>query len=423
MKKINTSPLSGTLELLPRQQLVFDDYKRKIEEVYKHHGFLRIETPTIDRAEVLFAKAGGETEKQIYRIVKTEETADGANEALRFDHTVPLARYTVEHENELDFPFKVSQVARNYRGERAQKGRYREFYQCDIDIIGRDSLAEDYDAEVILTLSEAYNALGLAEKIVRISNRKILAGLLEALNLQEKGTEILRIIDRSEKVTPEKTRGCLEDLAIEPAKIEKILDFCEINGPRKELMQRLQALGVSGEKFETGVAELDRLLKILESFDSCFRGDMRIVRGLDYYTGTVFETFLPAHREIGSIGGGGRYENLVGLYSDKTMPGVGGSIGLSRLFYVLGELGKVEQTTAQQKPLDLAIVPVSEAEVAFALKVAQDYRQKGQIVDVVLTEKKLANKLKYAAKLARQAIVLGEAEVKTGEFQIKEFLD
>lgn len=422
MKKMNTSPISGTLELLPAEQAVFDKFKRETEEVFHQHGFLRIETPTIDRTEVLFAKAGGETEKQIYRVVKTEETEKDADQALRFDHTVPLARYVVEHENDLAFPFKVSQVGRNFRGERAQKGRFREFYQADVDVIGRNRLALDYDAEIILTLFSAVEKiLPETHKIVRVSNRKILSGFLEELDLQGCAAEIFRIVDRAEKVTAEKTRGCLEELEIGSEQVARILEFIEISGDAEAVGVKLREFGFANAKFNEGVEELEKVLWRLEKAlpAGAAKGDMKIVRGLDYYTGTVFETFLPEFREIGSVCSGGRYENLAELYSDQVFPGVGGSIGLTRLYFVLNELGLVAQ--GAENPVEVAIIPVSEGEMEFCFDLAERLRGEGKTVDLVLSEKDLKDKMKYAAKVARYGIVIGENEVKSGEYRMKDF--
>lgn len=422
MKKLNTSPISGMQELIPQEQALFNKYKNIIQDVFLKHGFLNIETPVIDRAEILFAKAGGETEKQIYRVIKTDETKNEADEALRFDHTVPLARYTVEHENDLVFPFKVTQNGRNFRGERAQRGRFREFYQFDIDIIGREKLALEYDAEIILTLEETYRQLGLAKKLIRVSNRKILTGLLEELNLQEVSGDIFRIIDRSEKVTPEETRRGLGNLGIGTEKIEKVIAFTEISGNRNEVIRRLDGFGFGNEKFLGGVRELGQVLEIIENqgLSNDVIADMKIVRGLDYYTGTVFETVLPDYKEIGSIGGGGRYENLVGLYSDRVMPGVGGSIGLTRLFFIMRELGLVQNEV--EAPVDVAIVPCSRAENDFSFALAKKIRNEfNKKVDLVLIDKKLRDKLAYAAKIAKYGIVIGGNETNGSEILVKDF--
>ena len=408
-------------ELLPKEQAVFNKFKDSVREVYKHHGFLEIETPMIDRAEVLFAKAGGETEKQIYKVIKTEESADDADQALRFDHTVPLARYVVEHESDLAFPFRVTQIGRNFRGERAQKGRFREFYQADIDVIGRNELAVEYDAEVILTLSEALDAMHLPKKLVRVSNRKILAGFLEELNLQEVAKEIFAIVDHAEKVPLEKTCEWLGELAIGEERVTNVLAFIGIAGARTEVIAKLNSLGFENEKFKEGVKELNKVLSILEKqgLAESAIADMKIVRGLDYYTGTVFETILPDYKEIGSICSGGRYENLAELYTDQKFPGVGGSIGLTRLFYVLNEYNLVHEDDTKRERY--AIVPFGneKAEIDIAYKVAADLRGNGKDVDVVFSDKKLGDKIKFAGKTADYLIVIGENEVKTGEINVK----
>lgn len=408
-------------ELLPREQAVFNKFKDEIREVYRSHGFLEIETPTIDRAEILFAKAGGETEKQIYKVVKTEEASEGADQALRFDHTVPLARYTAEHESDLNFPFKVTQIGRNFRGERAQKGRFREFYQCDVDILGRNELASEYDAEVILTLADALNRLSLPKRLVRVSNRKILAGFLEELNLQEVAGEIAGIIDHAEKVAPEKVREWLDELAIGEERVEDVLKFIEIAGTREEVVAKLTAFGFESEKFQEGVAELEKVLAILEgqNLDASVVADMKIVRGLDYYTGTVFETILPDYKQIGSICSGGRYENLAEYYTDQKFPGVGGSIGLTRLFYIMKEYGLLNGVETERKRY--AIVPFGNTseEVTFAHEVAAKFRGRGKDVDIVFMNKKLGDKIKYAGKTADYLVVVGENEVKTRAFKVK----
>lgn len=412
-------------ELLPGLQAEFNRLKSGIAEAIHAHGFQNIETPTIDRTEILLAKAGGDTEKQIYKVVKTAETADDANQALRFDHTVPLARYTVEHMNDLAFPFKVSQIGRNFRGERAQKGRFREFYQCDADVIGWGALPIAYDAEAIAALIDALQVLPLPGIKVRVSNRKLLNGLLEELNLNGQSKEIFDVIDHAEKVPPEATVEALKGLGVGSEDVVKITTFVQINGGRDEVIPRLEAFGFENEGFNEGVAELDEVLTILErkvtrldgGLSTSVVADMMIVRGLDYYTGTVFETIVPEHREIGSICGGGRYENLASNYTDQKLPGVGGSIGLTRLFYILQNYNLVEASST--KPVEVCLVPFSAAEFATAEELAEGLRQDGKKVDIVLTEKRLGDKMKYAAKVADFAIVIGEDEVKTGEFKMK----
>ncbi|MBQ6461473.1 histidine--tRNA ligase [Candidatus Saccharibacteria bacterium] len=422
MKKINTSPISGMQEFLPDTQATFDKLKAKIGEVYHRHGFLNIETPTIDRLDILLAKAGGDTEKQIYKVVKTAESSDDADQGLRFDHTVPLARYVVEHENDLTFPFKVSQIGRNFRGERAQKGRFREFYQCDVDVIGRESLSSLYDADVISTLLDAYDQFELDTPVLaRISNRKILTGFLRDLQVIEKSGEIYNIIDHSEKVAPEETKGALVELGLADGTVAKILKFIDLHGNREEVVGGLNEFAVKDEMFTDGVSELEQVMKLLEAdgLDKKIEADMKIVRGLDYYTGTVFEFCLPEYKQIGSVGGGGRYDNLAGYFTEQKLPGVGGSIGLSRLFYILSENNLVKDQT--DKPVDYAIIPISDEQIDFALKVAKRLRDEKNSVTVVYMDKKLGDKLNYAAKIAKNGIVIGEDEVASGEYKVKTF--
>ena len=422
MKKINTSPISGMQELLPEAQGLFNQLKTKIGEVYHAHGFLNIETPTIDRTEILFAKAGGDTEKQVYKVFKTAETADDADQALRFDHTVPLARYVVEHENDLTFPFKVTQIGRNFRGERAQKGRFREFYQCDVDVIGRGNLPIHYDADVIATLLDAFKSFELDTPVLaRINNRKILSGLLEALELTDKATDIFSIIDHAEKVPTEKTKQSLTEIGLSDDNVAKMLAFMNLHGSRAFVIKNLNSLRIENETYSQGVTELDQVLGLLEAqgLENQISADMKIVRGLDYYTGTVFEFNLPEYKEIGSVCGGGRYENLANFFTDQVLPGVGGSIGLTRLFYVLNENNLLKSQTT--KPLDYCIVPISEDELEYSFNLAAKLRASGHTVDIALTDKKLGDKLTYASKISAQGIVVGETEVQTGEIKAKNF--
>ncbi len=428
MKKINTAPISGMQELLPNLQNEFNRFKNGFLTEFHAHGFQSIETPMIDRTEILLAKAGGDTEKQIYKVVKTAEDTESADQALRFDHTVPLARYVVEHESELTFPFKVTQIGRNFRGERPQKGRYREFYQCDIDVIGRNDLPIYYDAEVIATLINAVQILPLSNLIIRISNRKLLGGLIEWLGLEEKSLDIFSIIDHAEKVPAEKTTASLYELGITEENVVKITTFMNIAGSISEVKPKLMALGCQNATFLAGVDELAEVMEILElklgqtinDADGGFKvdvtADMLIVRGLDYYTGTVFETFAANHREIGSLCGG-RYENLASNYTDQKFPGVGGSIGLTRLFWILQNYQLVNLNTA--KPIDICIIPFCSNDLAVAERLAQNLRKSGQKIDIIMTNKKLGDKLKHASKIAKFATVIGENEAKTGEYELK----
>ncbi len=419
MKKFNTSPISGMQELTPAKQAIFDKLKNEIAGVYHSHGFLSIETPIIDRTEVLLAKAGGDTEKQIYKVVKTAETEGDADQALRFDHTVPLARYVVEHENDITFPFKVTQIGRNFRGERAQKGRFREFYQLDVDVIGREKLALAYDAEVVKTAYDALKTFIKPEMKIRISNRKILSGLLQELGLETKSEDIFGIIDHAEKVPKEKTVAAFEEIGLSNAEIEKLTSFMEINGARESVISDLKNLDIKNGIFNLGVEELDKVLGLLEKqgLGDTAIGDMLIIRGLDYYTGSVFETFLPEYREIGSICSGGRYENLASNYTENKFPGVGISIGLTRLFYVLNENNLLDEVS--ENPIDLVLIPFSENEYEYTFNLAEKLRGSGKKVDINLTDKKVGDKFTYASKIAKFASVIGGNEVETGNIEVK----
>ena len=423
MKRINTSALSGIQEFLPDTQIVFNTIKDQIAKMYHLHGYQYIETPIIERTEILLAKAGGDTEKQIYKVVKTAETADDADQALRFDHTVPLARYVVEHESELTFPFRVTQIGRNFRGERPQKGRFRELYQLDVDVIGRNTLSIAYDADVVETAYAALKTFIKPKMVIRVSNRKILSGFLEALALSDQAKDVFDIIDHAEKVPLEKTKGALEDLDISEDKIEKILQFVQINGPRNDSILALKALNLENPQFEHGIKELDFVLKLLEQrgLGESVIADMLIIRGLDYYTGTVFETILPDYKQIGSICSGGRYENLASNYTDQSFPGVGISIGLSRLFYVLQSNNLLDNF--QSAPIDYVLIPLSEAEYAFAGQVAEDLRSKNHSVDIMYSDKKLGDKMKYAGKIAKYVGVIGEKEVEDRKIEFKNLIN
>ena len=423
MKKINTSKISGTQELLPGAQAIFNNLKHNIAITYYNHGYQEIETPTIERTEILLAKAGGDTEKQIYKLIKTgDKSVESADQALRFDHTVPLARYVVEHENELSFPLKVSQLGLNYRGERAQKGRFREFYQLDIDVIGRTELPLAYDADVISTLLAALNSFNLDTPILaRINNRKILTGFLEFLNLSDQSADIMNIIDHTEKITPEKTKFDFETLGLDKPTVKKLLTFIELNGDRSHVITTLNNLEIDNPTFIQGVTELDQVLYLLESanLQEQISADMKIIRGLDYYTGTVFEFILPEHKNIGSIAGGGRYDNLTKHFSDQSFPGVGGSIGLTRLFFILNEANLLDPVT--DTLLDYAIIPVSEHEYDESTSIANKLRAKGHSVTIIYSNKKLSDKLSHATKLAKSGIIIGESEVASKSFQAKNF--
>ena len=420
MKKINTAPLSGMQELSPNTQALFNQLKQNIIDTYHSYGFIDIETPMIDRTEVLLAKAGGDTEKQIYKVVKTEESQDAADQALRFDHTVPLSRYIVQHQNELSFPFHVTQIGRNFRGERAQKGRFREFYQCDVDIIGREKLPISYDAKIIACIYTALSTFNLPKMRIRINNRKLVSGFIEALGLSELAEQISFVIDHAEKVSAEETNEALRKLDISDENVNKIFSFMHIHGDIDTVEKQLDTILEDKSKIQSGIDELRQISEILSAkkLSDVFEIDLMIVRGLDYYTGTVYEVFLDDYRHIGSISGGGRYENLCSNFSKQSFPGVGGSIGLTRLFYVLQENNFIEEKT--NFPVNFVILPLSQNELAKSFEIADNLRNKGLSVDVDMGyEKKLGERFKRASAISSQAVVIGESEIKKNEFLSK----
>ena len=412
-KKLNTSPISGMQEFLPTTQVVFDQIKKKIAKVYQLHGFQHIETPTIDRNEILFAKAGGDTEKQIYRVIKTTESAEASDQSLRFDHTVPLARYIVEHESDLSFPFRVTQIGRNFRGERAQKGRFREFYQCDVDIIGRGELPLIYDSQVIFTFYSALKSFVDTPIKIRLNNRKFISGVLESIGVGQKAADIYNIIDHAEKVPAEKTVAALKSIDLSEENVVKITTLINTHGSYDQIAK----LGYEN----VGLAELKQVYQELVDLglEDEVEIDLKIVRGLDYYTGTVFEAVLPEYPGLGSIGGGGRYDNLASNYTDQKFPGVGASIGLSRLFFVLREndLLKKELTPA----IDYAIIPLDQSARKTSYQLADYFRADDKVVDVILANKKLGDLMKHAAKIAKFGVVVGENEIKSKTFKVKKF--
>lgn len=417
MNKSKTEPrtLAGFMELMPNEQILFEQIKQKIEKTYQKFGFLPLDTPILELSEVLLAKAGGETEKQIYRFEKGDTDI-----SMRFDLTVPLAKYVAKNYGNLSFPFRRYQIGKVYRGERTQKGRFREFYQCDIDIIGDGELSVINDAELPSVIYNIFKELGFDDFTIRINNRKILNGLFESLNQKENATEILRIIDKIEKIGKEAVIEELEKIEIPSDAINKIMDFIEIEGTTDEKLQKLNELNIKNEEFEKGLYELTQVVKYVRIFgipEANFKVDLTIARGLDYYTGTVYETFLNQYRELGSVCSGGRYENLAEYYTDKQLPGVGISIGLTRLFYKLNELQLIK---AEKKSIaEVLVVPMVQ-DLTGPIQIATDLRKKGISTEVYLNDKKLKAKMKYADKLEiPYVIVVGEDEINSGIVKIK----
>ncbi len=412
---IEPRTLSGFMELLPDEQILFDQMKNKIENTYQKFGFLPLDTPILELAEVLLAKAGGETEKQIYRFQKGDTDI-----AMRFDLTVPLAKYVAKNYGNLSFPFRRYQIGKVYRGERTQKGRFREFYQCDIDIIGDGELSILNDAELPSVIYQLINELGFHDFTICINNRKILNGLFESISQKENSAEILRIIDKIEKIGKEAVVEELQKLNLSSENIESVMNFIAIDGTTDEKLQKLEQLSITNETFQTGLTELKTVVNAMRMFgipDTHFKVDLTIARGLDYYTGTVYETFLNDYRELGSVCSGGRYENLAEYYTDKKLPGVGISIGLTRLFYQLNELHLIQ---AQKSSMaEVLIVPMLE-DMKEPIKLASELRNIGIPTEIYLNDKKLKAKMKYADKLQiPYVIVIGEDEIQTQKIKIK----
>lgn len=415
MNKIEPRTLPGFMELLPNQQILFNEMKEKIAKSYEKFGFLPIDTPIIEMSEVLLAKAGGETEKQIYRFNKGDNDL-----SLRFDLTVPLAKYVAQNYNNLAFPFRRYQIGKVYRGERPQKGRFREFYQCDIDIIGDGELNIINDAQMPAVIYTTIKELGFNDFTICINNRKILNGLFKELNQEENSVEIMRVIDKIEKIGKENIIKCLEDMNIEKTSIDRIIEFIEIDGTSDEKLEKLEKLQVSEELFKQGLEELKQVVKYIRSFgvpDANFKVDLSIARGLDYYTGTVYETFLNEYREIGSVCSGGRYDNLAEYYTDKKLPGVGVSIGLTRLFYKLNELQAIE--TSKKSISKVLVVSMIEDQTT-ALEIGKALRNAGIETENYLEDKKIKAKFKYADKLQiPYVIVIGEDEIQNNVVTLK----
>ena len=416
MNKVEPKTLSGFMELLPNEQVLFNEMQDKIRASYEKFGFLPIDTPVIEASEVLLAKAGGETEKQLYSFTKGD-----SNLTLRFDLTVPLAKYVAEYGNELSFPFRRYQIGKVYRGERAQRGRFREFYQCDIDVIGDGELNIINDAEIPSVMYETFKSLGLENFTIRINNRKILNGLFASVGEEEKAGDILRTIDKIEKIGKEMVIAIFkDDYQMKEESIDTIINFIEISGNKNEKLEKLEALNIENEMFKQGLEELKEVVKYIRLFnvpEEAFDIDLSIARGLDYYTGTVYETFLNDYKEIGSICSGGRYNDLAGYYTSKNLPGVGMSIGLTRLFFILNDIGIIK--SERNSISDVLVVSMVE-DLSYAIKTANELRNSGINAEVYFDNKKIKAKFKYADKLKiPYVIVIGEDEINSGNLTIK----
>ena len=415
MNKIEPKTLPGFMELLPNEQILFNQMKYQIQKSYEKFGFLPLNTPIIESADVLLAKAGGETEKQIYRFNKGDHDL-----ALRFDLTVPLAKYVSMHYGELSFPFKRYQIGKVYRGERPQKGRFREFYQCDIDIIGDTVLNNLYDAELPNVIYTTFTDLGFSDFTIHINNRKLLNGLFDSLNLSNVSVGIMRIVDKIAKIGKENVIKELKELNIDDDSINKIISFIEISGNTDEKLSLLKDLKIENETFSNGLTELEEVInciRLLGLPENNFMIDLTIARGLDYYTGTVYETFLNDYPELGSVCSGGRYENLAEYYTNKKLPGVGISIGLTRLFYKLNELNIIN---AKKKSIADVLVVSASDDISACLPVASAFRNANINTEVYMEDKKIKAKFKYADKLSIPFVaILGESEIETNTVSLK----
>ena len=415
MDIIKPRTLSGFMELLPGKQIQFERMAQILRTTYASYGFAPLDTPIIEDAKILLAKGGGETEKQIYRFTKGDSDL-----ALRFDLTVPLAKYVALHCNDLAFPFRRFQISKVYRGERAQRGRFREFYQADIDIIGDGKLDILNEAEIPAIIYKVFKGFGLTRFQIRVNNRKILNGFYAMNGLSEKSGDIMRTVDKLDKIGAEKVRAILLEEGLSEVQADEILKFIAITGSNEEVLSALEGYAGRDELFDLGLQELKAVTANLAAFgvpEENFAVDLTIARGLDYYTGTVYETTLLDHPEIGSVCSGGRYDDLAGYYTEKKLPGVGISIGLTRLFYVLDEQGLLNPELPSA-PADALVLPMGDPGPAIAL--AEELRRGGLRVQFYGEQKKFKQKMAYVDKLGVPfAVLLGEDEIAEGKCSVK----
>ena len=421
MPVITPRTLSGFMELLPAPQQQMERFLQTLRETYSLYGFTPLDTPLVESAEILLAKGGGETEKQIYRFSKGD-----ADLALRFDLTVPLAKYVAMHAGELAFPFRRYQIGKVYRGERAQRGRFREFYQADIDVIGDGKLDIANEAEIPAVIYSTFTRLGLERFQIRVNNRKILNGFYAMQGLAEQSGEIMRTVDKLDKIGPEKVRGLLvEDAQLTEAQADEILKFITIRGTTAQVLEALEGYAGRNELFDLGLEELKTVTKYLAAFgvpETHFAVDLTIARGLDYYTGTVYETLMLDHPEIGSICSGGRYDNLAEYYTDRQLPGVGISIGVTRLFYVLQEQGMLN-ADLPTAPADVLILPMTP-DLTEAAAAATFLRAQGIRTQLYTEPRKMKGKLGYADKLRIPYVAfLGEDEIAAKKITVRNMID
>lgn len=405
---------SGFPEYLPEEQIEFNRLMAIIRDTYERYGFSPIDTPDLELSEVLLTKSGGETEQQVYRFTK------GSNDlTMRFDLTVPLARYAAQHEGKLVFPFRRYHIGKVHRGERAQAGRFREFYQCDIDVIGSDSPI--VDAEFPAIINEIFEKFDFGEFIIRLNNRMVLSGFFEGIGLADASKDVLRVVDKIEKISRDELVQELKKLGLDDEQTDKVISFTNISGSNDEVLSQLGSMDVDSEQFRSGVEKLSQLIDALRSMkvpEHRFQIDLKIARGLDYYTGTVYETVLSEHPEVGSVCSGGRYDNLASHYTDTELPGVGISIGLSRLFYKLRELGVIQATA--MSPAKIVVMPFGEQQLSAGLEAAHSLRAAGHSVMLYSEPNNLKKKMRYADRMGFDWVVLiGEQEAEAGTVSLK----
>lgn len=412
---VKPSILPGFMELTPQDQILFNKLMDTIRKNFEKFGFLPLDTPVLEKSEILLAKGGGETEKQIYRFSKGD-----TDMSMRFDLTVPLARYVAMRYSDLSFPFRRYQIGKVYRGERNQKGRYREFYQCDIDVIGNETLDIINDAEIPSIIYSTFKDLDFGKFTIRLNNRKILNGFFNSVGVTDP-QDVLRIVDKLEKIGEEKVMEELKGISLSDEAIDSILKFISIDGTNDEKIEKLKAMNVDNELFNIGVDEMEKIMGYMRSFgmdEDYFEFDLTIARGLDYYTGTVYETKLDDYPQLGSVCSGGRYEDLAGYYINQSLPGVGISIGLTRLFYQLRDAGIISD---HENSLSKVIIIPFDEYMEGGIKLVTELRDAG-IYSLVYTEPgKLSKKMKYANALnIPYTIVVGESEVKEGIYSLKD---
>lgn len=413
-QKVKPSILPGFMELIPEEQILFNKIMDTIRFNYEKFGFLPIDTPIIEKSEVLLAKGGGNTEKQIYRFEK-----GSTDMSLRFDLTVPLARYVSQHYSELTFPFRRYHIGKVYRGERNQRGRFREFYQCDIDVIGNGKLDIGNDAEIPVIIYSTFKDLGFDSFTIKINNRKLLKGFFKSLDIND-SQMVLRTVDKLDKIGVDKVKEELKEQDISTESVDKIIDFINIKGSNDEILNSLKKLGIEDEVFKEGLEELEKVIDYIRLFkvpEENFTIDLTIARGLDYYTGTVYETLLDDYKEIGSVCSGGRYDDLASHYTNQKLPGVGISIGLTRLFYQLREGNIIK--TEKQSLTDVLIIPM-KGYAKEGIQTVSILRENNIKSQVYLESGKLGKKFGYADKLnIPYVIIIGEEEVKNGVYSFR----